>query len=132
MDLIDAAPFALTDPEDVGMDRWVEICTWSNDFAQEDYQDMRNADFSALVRVAKTIAKGKKVNALSEELYLEYEMKYWDNTLKKVNAAKRETKYDMARCMLKRGVPVEAVERRTRVPRDELLRMKAELDRKTV
>ena len=38
--------------------------------------------------------------------------------------------YETARGLLIEGVSVETLERGTRVPRDDLLRMKAELDEK--
>ena len=120
---------ALPDPEDdIDKDRWVEICTWSNDFVQKDYQNIRNAEFSELVRVAKTVENGKKVNTMSEELYLRYEMKYIDHMNRKVDEARIEERYELARCMLRRGVPLEAVEQDTAIPIGDLLRMQAELN----
>ena len=65
-----------------------------------------------------------------EELYLEYEMKYRDSMKKEVEKMVRAHDYETARGLLIEGVSVETLERGTRVPRDDLLRMKAELDEK--
>ena len=120
---------ALPDPEDdIDKDRWVEICTWSNDFVQKDYQNIRNAEFSELVRVAKTVEKGKKVNAMSEELYLQWEMKYRGSLNRKVDEKVRDHDYELARGLLSDGMSVDALAKRMKIPREDLLRMQAELN----
>ncbi len=84
------------------------------------------------MRVAKTIEKGKKVNALSEELYLQWEMKYRGSRKKEVDAeVKKQVQnhyYELARGLLSDGLSVDALEKRMKIPRDDLLRMQAELN----
>ena len=81
-----------------------------------------------MVRVAKTIEKGKKVNALSEELYLQWEMKYRGSRKKEVEEVRKEERYKMARGLLMDGISVDVLERVTKIPHEELLRMKADVE----
>ena len=96
---------------------------------QADYQHIRNAEFSELVN--RTVKKGKKVNILSEELYMEYELKYIDNTVEKIRAARREVEYDVAKTMLAEGATVE-FRKITGISRDELLAMEEEVKKQGI
>ena len=70
------------------------------------------------------------MNALFEELYLEYEMKYRDSMKKEVEKKVRESRDEIARAMLAKGATVEFVSDVAKISREDLLRMKAELDEK--
>lgn len=69
---------------------------------------------------------------MSEELYWEYWMKYCDDFNREVERQVREHEYKMARGLLMDGISVDVLDRYMKIPREDLLRMKDELDGKTV